>query len=162
MRFIPTGSSVKGWGFMPFNASITRYLPAISNQILIEGTFIDDQSRVIDTTPDNLLSVPCKNGPMAQSDTRCERTFLIPGGVDYAASQFVNDSSSSEFFLAESQQSLAVKFVEGEPSWTFGDTDCRTFGFPFAAFRICIQDEATDTIRARTYLTCCAVIYQPK
>jgi len=101
-----------------FNASLGSHISVISREI-IQGYFLSDKARALDLTPNSQLSIPCGDGPQMPSTSRCERTFFVPGGVDYAATQFANDSTQSDFFLAENQQGLVVYFREGEPDWVF-------------------------------------------
>jgi hypothetical protein len=75
---------------------------------------------------------------------------LVPGGVDYAAAQFANDTTQSDFFLAKDQQGYILQFREGDPDWVFNNTaECETFGFPFAGFRLCLRNIRYNTIQAR-------------
>jgi hypothetical protein len=139
---------------MPFNSSLGNHISVINNQI-INGLFLSDKARAVDITPGPLLSVPCNNSPSVASDTRCQRTFLVPGGVNYAAAQFANEPAQDDFFLAIDQQSFILNFREGEPSWVFTEVDCLTFGFPFAGFSLCLRNVAENTIQARKSTLSC-------
>jgi len=149
MRFEPLRETqaVLGWGMQPFNGTLANNISVLSNQIL-QGLFLTDPSRAADITPTTELAVPCSNTPGHISTTKCQRSYLLPYGVGYSAMQF-NGPTQSDIVVANDQQSYILNFEEGDPTWVFNDTtECQSYGFVFAAFRLCLKNIAQSSIQA--------------
>ena len=150
-----------GWGISPFNASLAKNVSTIAEELSQAGlaTFLSDPSNAKDITSSELRAVPCAQSPFNQPDTRCERTFFLPGGVQLAAPVIGSDIKplESNAFLAKSQQSYLLNFKEGEQSWSFSETDCQVYGFSFAAIRLCLKNEGENTLQASTFPFCLPV-----
>ncbi|KAH8886667.1 hypothetical protein GQ53DRAFT_827974 [Thozetella sp. PMI_491] len=139
---------VLGWGMKPFNASLAAYMGIVSNQ-LVNGLVLENTAYAIDITDPADLTIACGSGPLNPIDTRCRRTYVLPGGIDNAVRQLNSTAPLSDYLLAENQQCLVLDFVEGEPSWIFEDNECGTYGFPFSAFTMCLRNETESSLQSR-------------
>ncbi len=150
MQFSPLNAvePVLGWGMKPFNGSLANYISVVSSQ-LINGLVLGDTGYALDITDSADLAVLCGDGPLNAMSSRCRRTYVVPGGIDNAVKQFGNTSPTSDYFLAQNQQSLILDFLEGEPLWSFKDDECGIFGFPFCGFSLCLKNVSESSLQSR-------------
>lgn len=148
--------STQGWGMSPFNATLAQNVSIIADQLVQAqlAMFLFDSSRALDITPTNFRNVPCAHGPTSQQGPLCTRTYFMPGGVEFAAPIVnINDTSLStlsEVYLAEDQRSYVLEFQEGTAQVDFeGGDQCQVYGFPFAAFNLCLQNTNQNSLQAR-------------
>lgn len=141
-----------GWGISPFNASFANNVSTIAEELSQAGlaTFLSDPSNAKDITSSELRAVPCAQSPYNQTDSKCERTFFMPGGVQLAAPRVDSKYKplESNAFLAKLQRSYLLNFKEGEQSWEFKESDCQVYGFSFAAINLCLKNEGENTLQA--------------
>lgn len=143
-----------GWGMTPFNGSLARNISLIGDQLSQAQLFmfLTDPSRALEITPSSVRSVPCTHGPNAQLGQSCNRTFFIPGGVEFASPMVLDNvgPSDTDVFLVKDQQSYVLDFSEGDQRWPYdATTDCQVHGFPFAAFQLCLKNAADNVLDAR-------------
>jgi hypothetical protein len=144
-----------GWGMSSFNASLAKNVSLIADQLIQAqlAMFLFDTSRAVDITPGDLRSIPCSHGPTNYIGIPCERTFFMPGGVEFAAPDIdsSDDNSISQVFLTEGQQGYILSFQEGTDQKGFDEeNECRVYGFPFAAFNLCLSNTKSNAMEART------------
>ena len=63
----------------------------------------------------------------------------------------VNDTSLltlSEVYLAEDQRSYMLDFQESTAQMGFEEDQCQVYGFPFAAFNLCLQNMNQSSLQA--------------
>ena len=146
--------STRGWGMSPFNATLANNVSVIADQLMQAqlAMFLFDTSRALDITPMNLRNVPCAHGPTSQQGPLCNRTYLMPGGVEFSAPNInVNDTSLStlsEVYMAEDQRSYVLDFQENTSQMGFRKDQCQVYGFPFAAINLCLQNMNQSTLQA--------------
>ena len=49
------------------------------------------------------------------------------------------------------EEILKGQFHEGEPDWIFNETECNSFGFPFAGFRLCLKNISYNSYLNSSY-----------
>lgn len=139
----------------PFNASLANNVSLIADELLQAqlAMFLSDPSRAVDITPSTLRSIPCSRGPNSQSGQTCQRTFFIPGGVEFAAPTLYGDGNApaqGDVFLARNQQGYVLDFQEAGNDRQFDEAShCQVYGFPFAAIHLCLRNTANNTLDAR-------------
>lgn len=137
----------------PFNASLAKNATIVADQLLQaqQSGFLSNPSRAVDITPKSLRSIPCSQGPNSPSDQSCERTFFLPGGVEFAAPRFhkTRESFGADVFLAKEQQGYLLNYRELGSRWHVDDAaGCQVYGFPFAAFHLCLKNVAENIVDA--------------
>lgn len=138
----------------PFNVSLAKNMSVIADQLSQAqiSVFLSDPSRAVDVTPSSLRSRPCTQGANSPTRENCERTFFIPGGVEFAAPTVHSDSGSSdtEVFLVRDQQGYLLEFKEGNRTRQYNEVGSyEVYGFPFAAFHLYLKNSANNTLDAR-------------
>ena len=132
-----------GWGLSPFNLSLAGNISRVADQLLQSelSTFLSNPSRAVDITPHEMRTVPCSSRQGFHSAEKCERKYFVAGGIDLTTngSRSKTDVFSTDVVFAGNQQGYILHFKEGDPNWQFNDTiDCQIYGFPFAAFKLCL------------------------
>lgn len=143
-----------GWGMTPFNVSLAKNISVIIDQLSQAqlSQFLVDPSRAIDLTPSSLRSKPCTLGVNSLTAQNCQRSFFVPGGVEFAAPEVQENRASSDMdiFLVRNQQGYMLDFDEGDSTWREKNpADCQVYGFPFAAFYLCLRDSGYNILDAR-------------
>lgn len=144
-----------GWGMSPFDPSLAKNVSIITDQLINAVMFLSDPTRSVDITPNSLAAIPCGNGPGKREKTSCKRAYYLPAGVEHVAAQLDDNpmSQQSDVFLAVGQRGYVLDYEEGSPDWQFNQrSECLDYGFPFAAFRLCIKNTASNAVQARQYL----------
>lgn len=147
--------STRDWGMSPFNATLAKNVLVIADQLMEAQLviFLFDPSRALDATPVDLRNVPCAHSRTSQQGSLCARTYLIPGGVGFSAPDVkVNDTTLSALFevhLAEDQRSFMLGFQESTARIEFGEDQCQNYGFPFAAFSLCLRNVNQSSLQVR-------------
>lgn len=142
-----------GWGMTPFDVSLVNNVSLITDQLLQAelSKFLSEPSRSVDITPAAERLVPCSRRPGKPSTQNCRRTYFIPGGLELAAPPTANISSNAEVYLARNQQGCVLDFVEGpakDEEWRYDvASECQSYGFPFAAFELCMWNAGPNILQ---------------
>jgi hypothetical protein len=157
MKFHPMHDSpqVMGWGMSPFNGSLAKNVSIITDQLVNAVMFLSDPTRSVDITPGPLAAVPCSNTPQKQVDVKCKRSYYLPAGVEFVAAQLDGSPlfEKSDVFFAMGQQGYLLEYEEGDSKWEFDQSaECLSYGFAFAAFRLCLKNTKSNALQARKFL----------
>lgn len=138
-----------------FNASLAHNVSTIADQVSQAdlANFLLQPYRTVDITPSADRAIPCNHIPGKRKQLICRRVYYLPAGLDLTATKEMKDNALSQVVVAEDQQGYILDFSEGpsiEEVWDFDASECQVYGFPFGAFHLCLQNAASNILRART------------
>jgi len=140
-----------GWGMTQFNSSLARNVSVVADQLIQAqlDMFLADTSRAVDITPPNLRTVPCILAPGQITGIPCERTYFM-AGVEFTPRVLDNGTTDEQVILAKDQQGYILNYKEQPGDMEFDlETECEVYGFPFAAFNLCMRNAADNILHAR-------------
>jgi hypothetical protein len=138
----------------PFNGSLAKNVSIVADQIIQAQLmmFLVDPSRAVDITDPARRIDSCSYGPSAYTGVPCERSFFM-AGVEFTP-RFLEYTKSAtnvaEVILATNQQGYVLDYKEYPGNLEFDlETECQIYGFPFAAFHLCLRNIAENILHAR-------------
>jgi hypothetical protein len=149
----PSSTTSLGWGMTTFNASLAKKI-SLATDLVIQAQmdmFLSDTSRAVDITPAHLRSIPCTYSPTSFTGVACERTYFM-AGVAFTPSMrnATSVTTETEVILARDQQGYVLNFKEQPGNMSFDlERECEAYGFPFAAFALCLRNEENNVLHAR-------------
>jgi hypothetical protein len=164
------------WGMTPFNASLAKNVSLVAEQLIQAqlNMFLSDGTKAIELTPHQKRMIPCSYGPgVPPNTTACQRNFLMVG-IDFTPPILpdISKAPANEVVLVKGQQGYLLNYEELPNSSDYDSTECSVYGYPFAAYNLCIRNINQNTLQTRKslltilyktimtddYRTCCVSI----